>query len=126
VSQLFETSDRRFWMATARGLVEFLRTGAERAARFRSYSEQSGLSNFDITAINEDLGGSLWLGTNSVGAMKLSRHGFVTYGAQDGIRIVNATFEDRAGNVCFRGSVVGDARTSVFEGAKLDLLAARR
>ena len=54
--------------------------------------------------------------------MKLARHGFVTYGAQNGIPVVNAIFEDRAGNVCFRGSVLGDAQKSVFEGAKLDLL----
>ena len=37
---------------------------------------------------------------------------------------VNAIFEDRAGDVCFRGAVLGDARTSVFEGATLDLLRA--
>ncbi|MGE5834777.1 MAG: two-component regulator propeller domain-containing protein, partial [Acidobacteriota bacterium] len=122
VFQLFETSDRRFWVATARGLVEFLRTGAEQGPRFRTYSERSGLSYYDITAVNEDLGGNLWLGTNTAGAMKLTRHGFVTYGAQDRITVVNAIFEDRAGNVCFRGTVPGDARTSVFEGAKLDLL----
>jgi ligand-binding sensor domain-containing protein/two-component sensor histidine kinase len=122
VFQLFETSDRRFWVATNRGLVEFLRTGAEQGARFRAYSERNGLSYFDITAVNEDLGGNLWLGTNTAGAMKLTRHGFVSYGAQDGIRVVTAIFEDRAGNVCFRGTVLGDARTSVFEGAKLDPL----
>jgi ligand-binding sensor domain-containing protein/two-component sensor histidine kinase len=122
VFQLFETSDRRFWVATDRGLVEFLRTGTEQGPRFRTYSERSGLSYFDITAVNEDLGGNLWLGTNTAGAMKLTRDGFVTYGAQDGIRVVTAIFEDRAGNVCFRGSVLGDARTSVFEGAKLELL----
>jgi ligand-binding sensor domain-containing protein/two-component sensor histidine kinase len=122
VFQLFETSDRRFWVATARGLAEFLRTGAEQGPRFRTYSERSGLSYNDITAVNEDLGGNLWLGTNTAGAMKLTRNGFSTYGVQDSIRSVNAIFEDRAGNVCFRGSVLGDARTSVFEGAKLDLL----
>ena len=122
VFQLFETSDRRFWVATARGLVDFLRTGAEQGPRFRTYSERSGLSYFDITAVNEDLGGNLWLGTNTAGAMKLTRNGFSTYGVQDSIRTVNAIFEDRAGTVCFRGTVLGDTRTSVFEGAKLDLL----
>lgn len=122
VFQLFETSDRRFWVATNRGLVEFVRTEAEPGSRFRAHSERSGLSYFDITAVNEDLGGNLWLGTNHAGAMKLTRNGFSTYGVQDGIQTVNAIFEDRAGNVCFRGTVLGDARTSVFEGAKLDLL----
>jgi ligand-binding sensor domain-containing protein/two-component sensor histidine kinase len=122
VFQLFETSDGRLWVATDRGLVEFLRTGAAQDPRFRTYSQRSGLSYSDITAVNEDLGGNLWLGTNTAGAMKLTRNGFSTYGVQDGIRSVNEIFEDRAGNVCFRGTVLGDARTSVFEGAKLDLL----
>ena len=120
--QLFETSDRRFWLATSGGLVEFLRAGAEQGPRFRAYSERNGLSYNDITAVNEDLDGNLWLGTNTAGAMKLTRNGFSTYGFPDGIREVYAIFEDRAGNVCFRGSVLGDARTSVFEGATLDPL----
>ena len=56
--------------------------------------------------------------------MKLALDGFSTFGEQDGVVSVNAIFEDRAGNVCFRGAVLGDARTSVFEGATLDLLRA--
>ena len=85
VFQLFETSDRRFWVATARGLVEFFPTGDEQGRRFRHYTERNGLSYYDITALNEDLGGNLWLGTNTAGAMKLTRDGFSTYGEQDGI-----------------------------------------
>jgi signal transduction histidine kinase/ligand-binding sensor domain-containing protein len=121
VFQLFETSDHRFLVATARGLVEFF-PAADEHNRFRSYAERNGLSYFDITALNEDLGGNLWLGTNTAGAMKLTRGGFSTYSKQDGIETVNTVFEDRAGQLCFRGSVLGDARTSVFEGAKLDPL----
>ena len=126
VFQLFETSDRRFWIATARGLVEFLRHGDEPGGRFRSYTTRNGLSYHDITAVTEDAGGNLWLGTNHLGAMKMARDGFTTFGGQDGIVTVNAIFEDAEGSVCFRGSVLGDARTSVFEGGKLDLLSADR
>ena len=124
VFQLFETSDRRFWVATDRGVVEFFATAEEQGRRFRHYTEENGLSYYDITALNEDLGGNLWLGTNSAGAMKLTRDGFNTYGEADAIKAVNAIFEDRAGHVCFKGNVLGDARTSVFEGAQLDLLRA--
>ncbi len=112
VFQLFETSDRRFWVATSRGVVEFSATAEELDRRFRHYTERNGLSFYDITALNEDLGGNLWLGTNSAGAMKLTRDGFNTYGEADAIRTVNAIFEDRAGRVCFKGSVLGDARTT--------------
>ena len=55
VFQLFEASDGRFWVATARGLAEFLDTG-DTHHRFRSYTKRNGLSYFDITAVNEDLG----------------------------------------------------------------------
>jgi signal transduction histidine kinase len=125
VFQLFETGDRRLWVATARGIAEFLRAGNDRA-RFRSYDERNGLSYFDITALNEDAAGNLWLGTNTAGAMKFTRGGFSTFGQQDGIETVNAVFEDRPGNLCFRGTVLGDATTSVFEGAEPDPLGARR
>jgi hypothetical protein len=45
-------------------------------------------------------------------------------GERDGINYVQAIFEDGVGNLCFKGWVLGDARTSVFEGAKLDLVTA--
>jgi ligand-binding sensor domain-containing protein/signal transduction histidine kinase len=122
VFQLFETTDRRFWAATARGIVEFFPAGDGQGHRFRSYARRNGLSYFDVTALTEDLSGNLWLGTKAVGAMKLARDGFRTFGAQDGIELISAVYEDSAGDVCFRGSVLGDARTSAFEGAKLELL----
>ena len=119
IFQLFQASDGRSWAATARGLVEFRLPADPDGRRFRTYSERNGLSYFDITALNEDLAGNLWLGTNTAGAMKLTRGGFSTFGEQDGIETVNAVFEDRAGGLCFRGNVLGDEHTSVFEGARL-------
>jgi ligand-binding sensor domain-containing protein/signal transduction histidine kinase len=124
VSQLFETSDHRFWVATPRGLVEFFRT-ANRQDRFRTYAEGTGLSDIHISTLTEDLGGNLWLGTGSSGAMKLTRGGFSTYGEQDGIEVINAAFEDQAGSLCFRGNVLPDARTRALEGAKSTPLSAQ-
>jgi signal transduction histidine kinase/ligand-binding sensor domain-containing protein len=122
VFQLYETSDRRFWVATNKGLVEFFPDGDAPSRRFRAYTRRNGLSFHEITTLAEDMGGNLWLGTNTAGAMKLARNGFTTYGAQDGLLTVNAIFEDAAGGICFRGSVLGDQRGSAFDGAKLDLL----
>ena len=122
VFQLFETADRQFWVATNKGLVEFFPNGENQGRRFRSYTERNGLSYPEITALTEDLGGNLWLGTGAAGGMKLTRDGFVTYDDRDGLWDVGAIFEDRTGNICFVGNVLGNEVTSVFEGAKLDLL----
>jgi ligand-binding sensor domain-containing protein/signal transduction histidine kinase len=121
VFQLFESSDRRFWIATARGLTAFFPNGDGRGRFFRSYNERNGLSHHDINTMAEDLAGNLWLGSPA-GVMKLARKGFTTYDEQDGIDEANAIFADRRGDVCARSWILGDGRISVFEGAKLDVL----
>lgn len=117
VFQITETSDNRFWVATNTGLVEF----SPDDGRYRAYTRRHGLSYQEITALGEDTGGNLWLGSVA-GAMKLSREGFISYDERDGLLIVGEIFGERAGGVCFRASVLGDAQRSVFDGAKLDLL----
>jgi ligand-binding sensor domain-containing protein/signal transduction histidine kinase len=107
-SQLIETSDKRFWAATARGLLEYLPDDQRKTAKYRVYSSKNGLTENSISAIAEDSGGNLWLGSGTgTGAMKLTRNGFVTYDEQDGIASVRSIFADRAGGVCFRGYVFG-------------------
>jgi signal transduction histidine kinase/streptogramin lyase len=121
VFQLFESSNRKFWCATAAGLAEFFPDGDEHGQHFHSFNERNGLAYHDITAVNEDVGGNLWLGSYA-GAMKLARNGFTTYDQQDGLDQVFSIFGNRQGGVCFRGQLLGDGARSVFEGAKLDLL----
>jgi ligand-binding sensor domain-containing protein/signal transduction histidine kinase len=122
VFQLFETSDYKFWIATNFGLIAFFPEQDEHGQRFGVYTKRHGLSFQEVTALNEDSGGNLWLGTNTAGAMKLARDGFVTYDEQDGVDSVGAIFADRAGGVCFRGYVLGDKHASIFDGGKIDLL----
>ena len=124
VFQLFETSAHRFWVATALGLVEFFPTGHGQGPRLHAYARSNGLSYQEISSLSEDLAGNLWLGTEVAGAMKLTRDGFITYGEQDGIEIVNGVFEDRAEDVCFRGTLLGPALTA-FE-ARQDALSAHQ
>jgi len=120
VAQLFETSDHRFWVATNRGVAEFFPEAGERERKFKIYTQRSGLLYYGVNMVNEDAGGNLWLGSDA-GAMKLARDGFISYGEQDGLLSVFATFGDRAGRVCFRAAIFGDEHGSVFEGAKSDL-----
>ncbi len=123
INQLFETSDHKMWAATARGLLEFIPEGDAEGRRYRVYTPRNGLNDHNITAVGEDAGGNLWLGSaNGNGVMRLARNGFVSYGEQDGVVSVNAIFGDRAGGVCFRGFVLGDKRASIFEGGQVDPL----
>lgn len=121
VFDLFETYDGRFWLATGAGLTEFFPKRAARDRPFRSYAASNGISDGPVKALNEDLAGNLWLGTGTGGAMKLTRGGFSSYGAADWIQMVNATFEDQSGQPCFKGRILGNARTTVFDGATFDL-----
>jgi ligand-binding sensor domain-containing protein/two-component sensor histidine kinase len=105
IFQLFPSSDGRIWVATNNGVVEFKPDAEKAADRFHVYTPRNGLTFREITALNEDTSGNLWLGTNVTGAMKLERHGFVTYGEDDHIATINAIFGDRAGGVCFRAFV---------------------
>src|SRR5262245_45014313 len=121
VFRLYEASDHRFWVATNLGLVEFFPDGNEQGRRFNVWTRRNGLSFQEITALGEDAGGNLWLGTNHTGVMKLARNGFTTYGEQYGLAGVHAIFEDAASGICFRGAVLGDQRDGAFDGAKLDV-----
>ena len=69
--------------------------------RLTTQGPAQGLSERRLTAIAGDRDGSLWLGTESSGAMKLSRSGFVTFGEEDGLgHAVSGIFERRNGELC--------------------------
>jgi signal transduction histidine kinase/ligand-binding sensor domain-containing protein len=102
VNQLFETSGGRFWVTTNLGLFEFLPRPTADGSRFRAYNRIHGLS-LEPAALAEDAGGNLWAGS-WMGAMKVARHGFVTFGRLDGIAQANVIFEDRTGDVCVQAT----------------------
>jgi ligand-binding sensor domain-containing protein len=92
VFRFYETAEGRFWIASNEGLVEFFPEGDAQGRRFRIYTQRNGLSFREITALAEDAGSNLWLGTNSAGAMRLARNGFVSFGAREGLLSANAIF----------------------------------
>ena len=103
-SELLETSDHRLWAATARGLLEYTPDDSKKEISYRVYTPKNGLSDDSLSAIAEDSGGNLWLGSGTgAGAMKVTRNGFITFAEQDGVSLVRAIFADLSGGVCFRG-----------------------
>ena len=90
------TSDGRLWIATQRGLSEFV----PESGNFRSYASEHGISDFGIISIAEDPDKNLWLGTETSGALKITRRGFVSYTEIDGLemRRIAKISEDRDGN----------------------------
>jgi ligand-binding sensor domain-containing protein/signal transduction histidine kinase len=109
VTQLFEASDGRVWAGTAAGLAELVWRREGQCPHVRTYVVRNGLSHRYIAGLSDDRDGNLWLSTPSAGAMKLTRRGFTTFGEPDGIESINEMFEDGAGNLCFRGIVLGEA-----------------
>ena len=60
VRSVYQSSDKRLWIGSARGLSE-IESGAD-SVRFRNYSTDNGLTGSAIYALQEDLDGNLWIG----------------------------------------------------------------
>jgi len=84
VTSLFQFNTR-LWVGTDGGLSESVFSDPEDHHLFRSYTTAQGLSDKLITTLAEDKAGNLWIGTESGGAMKLTRNGFTTYAEGDGL-----------------------------------------
>jgi signal transduction histidine kinase/ligand-binding sensor domain-containing protein len=94
-----ETSDGRWWLATAAGLVEWVRDAEPGEPRFRAYGRRNGLTHHVPTKLGEDAAGNLWIGTEGMGAMRLARQGFTTFDETDGLVGAFDVFEDRRGSL---------------------------
>ncbi|HEX5716126.1 MAG TPA: two-component regulator propeller domain-containing protein [Thermoanaerobaculia bacterium] len=53
--------------------------------RLRRWTEDNGLVDSSLTAVAEDRDGNLWLGTEGRGVMRVARHGFIGYTANEGL-----------------------------------------
>ena len=122
IFDLFESADGNLWVGTNRGFCELSLNDAGQVAQLRAYTKGNGLSYQEIACLAEDRDGNLWLGTNNNGAQKLARPGFTTFDERDGLSSGNSFFESNAGELYVHGYVLGDQRTSIFEGGKLDPL----
>jgi len=94
VLDVHQSRDGRLWIRTfGPSLIEFDGT------TFRTYF--IGPRGIDSSgALLEDREGNLWLGTNAVGALKISRHGWTTYSEPEGLGTsVASIFETPSGDI---------------------------
>jgi ligand-binding sensor domain-containing protein/signal transduction histidine kinase len=99
IFDLFRTSSGRLWLATPKGLSEFSPDPLPDGGHFLNYTREHGLSDVGIRTIAADRDGNLWVGTESGGAMKITRSGFTSYSEADGLEHarIAALGEDRDG-----------------------------
>lgn len=97
VGTMLESSDGRFWLG-AEGLYELL--NADGHERLELRATPFGPSSA-ITALKEDRAGNIWIGSVARGALKMAKHGFVTYTEEDGLAAKNiqSVFEDQQGTL---------------------------
>ena len=70
-------------------------------ARITSVSSGEGLVQDAINTVNEDADGNLWIGTDTIGAVRMAAFGLVSYFEADGLKYdhVPSLIEDDAGQV---------------------------
>jgi ligand-binding sensor domain-containing protein/signal transduction histidine kinase len=118
VKHLHPGEQGALWVGTTVGVAEAVRGPAGNVVSFRAYSSEHGLSHLDINAFEDDKGGNLWIGSESGGAMKVTRNGFVSYGVADGLGspYVMALRETRAGQICAMTRSPGHLYLNFLEG----------
>lgn len=120
ITDLFEASDGKFWVATVRGLCQW-QTGENPVCK--TYTSSNDLCDSEIWSIAEDKDKNLWAGTRC-GLKKLKRYGFTTFDEPSGTinKLANSIFENTAGEL-FVSFNDGNIRTvSRFNGEKFDLV----
>ncbi|HEX7182124.1 MAG TPA: two-component regulator propeller domain-containing protein [Thermoanaerobaculia bacterium] len=95
VYQIHRVRDGRMWLAMNEGLALW------NGRRLATWGVENGLGEKTLTAVAEDRDGNLWVGTESGGALRIARHGFVSFTAADGLADapVRSLFEGRDGAV---------------------------
>ncbi|HEY6230720.1 MAG TPA: two-component regulator propeller domain-containing protein, partial [Pyrinomonadaceae bacterium] len=80
LNAMLETSDGEFWVGVGDSLC--LKTEPAKT----NSSQFSAVWPNGVTSLEEDSGGNLWIGTESSGAVRLSRKGFKSFDEKDGLK----------------------------------------
>ena len=120
ITDLFETSDGKFWVGTTRGLCQW-QSGENSVCK--TYTSANDLCDTEIWSLLEDKDKNLWMGTRC-GLKKWTQHGFTTFDEPDATihKRINSIFENVAGELF--ASYTGDSirPLSRFDGEKFFLV----
>lgn len=94
IFSLFQSSDGHLWIGTESGITEF------DGKQFQNHTAAQGLPETPYNWLAEDINGNIWATTNQ-GAVKLTRHGFVTFQQAEGIGVrgVRSIWENADGKL---------------------------
>ena len=97
---LFQTSDRRLWIASFAGLSQLVPEAGPGERPIRPYGPADRLVFDSVQSLCEDREGNLWLGS-TFGAMKIARNALTSYDRTDGLgdTRVASIFENHAGEM---------------------------
>ena len=79
VTAILESGSGSLWVGTNGGLNELVFQNDQEGQILHSYTSGNGLSDIMLKALAEDRDGNLWVGSDTGGAMKIARHGLITY-----------------------------------------------
>ena len=119
IFSLFRTSSGSLWASTMTGISQFSPEPLSGGEHFINYTRDHGLSDAGVRTIAEDHDGNLWLGSESGGAMKITRRGFTSYSEVDGLEHgrIAALGEDRNGELFV---VTGSLKSPAFHIHRFD------
>jgi ligand-binding sensor domain-containing protein/signal transduction histidine kinase len=114
VRAFLDINENERWIATLAGLVEW-RPGAK--PEFRTYRQQDGLSDQEVSALVIDSAGSMWAGTHNGGVNWFKRSPMETFSVPAGVAF---TYADRvlaapSGAVCVSSTLDTDRRVRCFD-----------
>lgn len=114
---LFQSSDKRLWIASFAGLSQLLTEAGKGERPIRDYGPTDRLELDGVQSLGEDREGNLWVGC-TFGAMRIARNALISYSHSDGLgdNRVASIFEDHGGQMF----VVSTGRAMVGSAAYLN------
>jgi ligand-binding sensor domain-containing protein/two-component sensor histidine kinase len=116
VRAILQARDGRLWLATNEGLARQLSAPGVEPERFQTFTTAHGLTELDLISAVQDREGNLWVGSQTTGAMRIARNGFITYDAADGLVLSpdspGTIFESRAGELLILTKSISHDRSS--------------